>query len=75
MYGHTTGDKVIQVVAERLKSVLNESDFIARVGGDEFVILTRENNRLNFYVRRLLPALKHLLRLVMSNLKWLQAWV
>jgi predicted signal transduction protein with EAL and GGDEF domain len=29
MYGHTTGDKVIQVVAERLKSVLHESDFIA----------------------------------------------
>jgi len=41
-HGHTIGDKVIQVVAERLKSLLQPSDFIARVGGDEFVILSNE---------------------------------
>lgn len=40
MYGHTLGDKVIQLVAERFLSCLSETDFISRVGGDEFVILT-----------------------------------
>ncbi|ATB69935.1 diguanylate cyclase [Sulfurospirillum diekertiae] len=40
MYGHTLGDKVIQLVAERFLSCLSETDFMSRVGGDEFVILT-----------------------------------
>lgn len=57
MYGHTTGDKVIQVVAERLKSVLNESDFIARVGGDEFVILTRENVQVELLCEKIIASL------------------
>ena len=58
MYGHTTGDKVIQVVAERLKSVLHESDFIARVGGDEFVILTRENLEVELLCKKLIASLE-----------------
>ncbi|MDD4507094.1 MAG: diguanylate cyclase, partial [Sulfurospirillaceae bacterium] len=40
VYGHTFGDKVIQDVALRFKKAIGEQDFIARVGGDEFVILT-----------------------------------
>jgi len=43
VYGHSVGDKVIQDVALRFKNVLNDSDFIARVGGDEFVILTSDS--------------------------------
>lgn len=58
MYGHTTGDKVIQVVAERLKSVLQVSDFIARVGGDEFVILTRENLEIECLCKKLIASLE-----------------
>lgn len=58
MYGHTTGDKVIQVVAERLKSVLQASDFIARVGGDEFVILTRENLEIESLCEKLIASLE-----------------
>lgn len=58
MYGHTTGDKVIQVVAERLKASLNELDFIARVGGDEFVILSRESLHVTALCDRLLQSLE-----------------
>jgi len=58
MYGHTTGDKVIQVVAERLQSVLHESDFIARVGGDEFVILTREHLDIKHLCEKLIASLE-----------------
>jgi len=37
--GHDIGDKVLIEVANKLKTILRESDFIARWGGDEFVII------------------------------------
>jgi diguanylate cyclase (GGDEF)-like protein len=38
-YGHATGDRLLKVVAERLRCVLDSTDVAARVGGDEFVVL------------------------------------
>lgn len=38
-YGHRAGDAVLQTAAMRLASVLRQYDTVARVGGDEFVIL------------------------------------
>ncbi|MDO9372704.1 MAG: EAL domain-containing protein [Gammaproteobacteria bacterium] len=37
--GHSTGDEILHLVAQRLKAVLRESDTLARLGGDEFAIL------------------------------------
>lgn len=36
--GHATGDKVLQKIAHTLSSALQEQDFLARYGGDEFLI-------------------------------------
>jgi diguanylate cyclase (GGDEF)-like protein len=37
--GHPMGDALLVRVAERLKLICRESDIVARIGGDEFVIL------------------------------------
>ncbi len=37
--GHTAGDEVLAVVAQRLRQVTYEEDIIGRFGGDEFVIV------------------------------------
>lgn len=38
--GHAVGDKLLVSASERLSAVIRKSDTVARVGGDEFVILT-----------------------------------
>ena len=39
--GHTIGDQVLKIAAERLGNVVSSSDNVARWGGDEFVIFLR----------------------------------
>ncbi|HKM06522.1 MAG TPA: HD domain-containing phosphohydrolase, partial [Sphaerochaeta sp.] len=39
IFGHTSGDELIKKAAEILKRSCRENDLIARVGGDEFVLL------------------------------------
>jgi len=38
-YGHRAGDRVLQSVAACFKSSLRSSDFVARIGGEEFAVL------------------------------------
>lgn len=39
--GHAYGDELLIDVTHRLKQVLDENDYLARIGGDEFAILTQ----------------------------------
>jgi diguanylate cyclase (GGDEF)-like protein len=38
-FGHPAGDKLLKIVAERLRALVRDTDTIARMGGDEFVIV------------------------------------
>ena len=38
-YGHSTGDHVLQCVAQRLSDIVRSTDMVFRYGGEEFVIL------------------------------------
>lgn len=38
-YGHDVGDELLKKITDRLQKIKDESDIVARMGGDEFVIL------------------------------------
>ncbi|MCP3677522.1 MAG: EAL domain-containing protein [Deltaproteobacteria bacterium] len=44
--GHSKGDEVLNVVAARLKKCTRKSDTLARQGGDEFILLVQELDRV-----------------------------
>lgn len=45
LQGHTLGDRVLQVIARRLRSSVRPTDLLARLGGDEFALLCYDVNR------------------------------
>jgi diguanylate cyclase (GGDEF)-like protein len=54
--GHPIGDKVLTLVAKRLKHILRDEDTISRLGGDEFAIILNDLSSIEeaeFYARRI----------------------
>jgi diguanylate cyclase (GGDEF)-like protein len=45
-FGHLEGDKLIQEFASILQEITREDDIVARIGGDEFVLLLPKTNEL-----------------------------
>jgi len=62
--GHSVGDKVLQVVAARLRAVLRETDTVARMGGDEFTVLAPIVNNVEdaiYVARKIRDAVKEVI--------------
>jgi len=49
--GHHVGDRLLQIVAQRIASLTRAGDTAIRVGGDEFVIITPDASHPSFYHR------------------------
>ena len=43
-YGHPAGDKLLQLVAQRLCTVVRKSDVLVRWGGEEFLVMSRSTD-------------------------------
>ena len=59
--GHSTGDRLLKAIAERLHRCVREADTVARLGGDEFVILlpsTRHVDEPAHVAQNLIEALR-----------------
>lgn len=41
-HGHQIGDKLLRQVAQRLRSIVREGDFVGRYGGDEFLMIINQ---------------------------------
>jgi diguanylate cyclase (GGDEF)-like protein/PAS domain S-box-containing protein len=54
-YGHKEGDRVLADLANILKKSFRDSDIVARMGGDEFIVLAMEATKVNaeVFTRRL----------------------
>jgi diguanylate cyclase (GGDEF)-like protein len=62
--GHASGDHMLQLAAQQLRYAIRPTDFLARFGGDEFVVLARDVSRnearaLAGRVLELMRGLKH----------------
>lgn len=62
-YGHLVGDRVLQIVAQRLRKTVRGDSAIVRLGGDEFAVLTSPEGKADVGddVRRLADRILHVL--------------
>ncbi len=45
-FGHTEGDRILQLFGTRIKPLFRASDIIGRIGGDEFAIFVKDFSRI-----------------------------
>lgn len=60
-YGHSMGDRVLKIAAQRMQSQLHRGDLAARLGGDEFAVISRAttHQEINELADRLVDELNH----------------
>jgi diguanylate cyclase (GGDEF)-like protein len=60
-YGHAAGDALLLCVGERIRHLLRAEDFVARIGGDEFVVILngfKELEQISLVAEKIITALR-----------------
>ncbi len=54
-HGHKMGDRVLQIVAQRIRNTIHQEDLVIRFAGDEFIIgcLVKRNSSVNIITNRI----------------------
>ena len=52
-FGHLTGNRVLRLVSEALRKVFPTEDYVARMGGDEFLVVMRDGSQVDSSINRL----------------------
>lgn len=71
-FGHLAGDRLLVTIAKRLRAVCRSSDTVARVSGDEFVIILEDvegRGEVEEVARRIIEALTEPVVLEQGNAK------
>ena len=76
-YGHEAGDQLLKAVSRRLSERLREHDVLARIGGDEFVIIIGylDGNNLAHHLQLVLERLHEAIESPFDIEQGQQAWV
>lgn len=59
--GHQVGDRLLQNVSKRIREVLRDTDMVARMGGDEFIVVletARDKKSAAYVCQKILDAIK-----------------
>ena len=71
-YGHDVGDEILKVFAQRLKESIRAEDTLARMGGDEFMIIIEDHTNPNtstVVAQKIIDAMKEPVRLENNTIK------
>ena len=58
-YGHDIGDEVLKIIKEVIYSAIRKGDIVARVGGEEFLVLAKNNKTVMQLAERIREAIEN----------------
>ena len=59
-YGHAIGDEVLKITAQKINKLIKSDDFFARIGGDEFAIISKDSTSVELLAKKIIDTLQNI---------------